>query len=131
VQQRVVVLQVTVVREHPLPAPELAHEGVGVLQRHLADGGLAHVGNDVAALERVALQEGRHLRLGRALMVYKQAQALALKKRDAPAIGVVVGLAAALAEAGEAEGRVGRRGAIESEQLAHGAILIPAGRGFP
>eukprot|EP01136_Pigoraptor_vietnamica_P014780 Opistho-1_new@57268 len=131
VQRREVVLEVAVVGEHPLAAPELAHEGVGVFQRHLADGGLAHVGNDVAALERVLLQEFRHGRLGRALVVDEQAQALALEKRDAPAVGMVVGVAAALAEAGEAERRVGRRGAVESEQLAHGAILIPAGRGLP
>jgi hypothetical protein len=34
VQARMEVLQVAVVREHPVAAPQLAHEGVAVLQRH-------------------------------------------------------------------------------------------------
>ena len=58
-------------------------------------------------------------------MVDEQAQTLALEEGYAPAIGMVVGGTAALAEAGEAEARVGRGGAVESEQLAHGTSVRP------
>jgi hypothetical protein len=53
-------------------------------------------------------------------VVNKQTQAAAFKKRDPPAIGVVVGLSASLAKASEAERGICGGGAIETEQLAHG-----------
>ena len=54
-------------------------------------------------------------------MIHEQAQALAFEEGDAPAVRMMIGGAAALAESGEAEARVGRGGAVESEQLAHEA----------
>jgi hypothetical protein len=38
---------------------------------------------------------------------------------------MVVGLAPALAKAGEAEGGVGGGGAVEAEELAHGGGIVP------
>src|SRR6187402_2682229 len=51
------------------------------------------------------------------------AQARAFEKRDAPAVGMVVGPPTPLREAGEAEGHVGRRVAVHAEALAHGERL--------
>ena len=48
VQARREVLQVAVVREHPVAAPQLAHERVRVLERDAALRRLADVGDDVA-----------------------------------------------------------------------------------
>ncbi|MCY1370791.1 hypothetical protein D9M69_578970 [compost metagenome] len=118
-QRGEIVLQIAVVGKHPVAAPEFACEGVGVFQRHFADGGLAHMGDDVLALERVFLQKLRHRRPGRTLVVHKQPQAATFKESYAPAVGVFTGVAAALAETGEAERGVGGGGAVESEQLAH------------
>jgi hypothetical protein len=60
--------------------------------------------------------------------VHKTAHALpvtlALKKRHAPTIRMLVGAAAALREAAEAEGDVGRRVAVHSEELAHVGIVF-------
>ena len=64
VQPRLEALQVAVVRKHPVAAPQLAHEGVGVLQRHAALRGLADVGDDVVAADRVALDQVGHRRVG-------------------------------------------------------------------
>ena len=44
---------------------------------------------------------------------------LALKKCNAPTIGVQVGVAAALRKAGEAEGHIGRGIAVHAKQLTH------------
>ena len=49
----------------------------------------------------------------------------AFKKRNAPAIGMLVGNACALAESAETEGDVGWRVAIHSQKLAHGKKAIP------
>ena len=123
VQARAEVLQVAVVREHPVAAPQLAHERVAVLQRDLALRRLADVGDDVAALDRVAADQLGHRRLAGRLVVDEVAQAAALEEGDAPAVGVVVGAAAALRETREAEGHVRRRVAVHPEQLAHAAII--------
>ena len=98
VQARVEVLQVAVVREHPVAAPQLAHERVAVLQRHGALRGLADMGDDVAALDRVAADQLGHRRVAGRLVVHEVAQPGALEEGDAPAVGVVVGAAAALRE---------------------------------
>ena len=100
---------------------------MGVFKVDLAHRGLAHVGNDVLALQRVVLQELGNGRLGRTLVVHKEPQTLAFKKRNPPAVGMVVGAAAALAKAGEAERSVGGGGAVETEKLAldRDAIVRP------
>jgi hypothetical protein len=51
------ILQVAVVGEHPVAAPQLAHEGMAVFQRDLALRGLADVGDDVQGLDRVLLDQ--------------------------------------------------------------------------
>jgi len=53
------------------------------------------------------------------LVVDEVPQPAVLEEGDAPAVGVVVGAPAALREAREAEGHVGRRVAVHPEQLAH------------
>ena len=60
VQARREVFQITVVRKHPVAAPQLTHERVGVLQRHAALRGFADVGDDVAALDREVLHQLGH-----------------------------------------------------------------------
>ncbi|MPN42369.1 hypothetical protein SDC9_189926 [bioreactor metagenome] len=120
VQARAKVLQVAVVREHPVAPPQLAHEGMAVLQAHDALRRLADVRDDVAALDRVAPDQLGHRRIHRTLVIDEVAQALVLEKGDAPTIGVVARDPAALGEACEAEAHVGGRVAVHSEQLAHG-----------
>ena len=44
---------------------------------------------------------------------------LAFKKSNAPAVGMMVGVAAALREAAKAEGHVSGRVAVHAEELAH------------
>ena len=48
------ILQITVVGEDPIPTPQLAHEGMAVLQIHGTLRGFADVRNDIAAFDRVA-----------------------------------------------------------------------------
>ena len=110
VQARRKVFQVAVVGKHPVTAPELAHKRVAVLQRHTALGGLADVGNDVAAFDRVAAYQLGHGRGAGWLVIDKTAQTLVtaittiFKKSDPPTVGVLAGVAAALREAAAAGG---------------------------
>ena len=53
-------------------------------------------------------------------MIHEMAKPLVLKKRDAPAVGMVVGLATALRKTREAEGHIRGHIAVHAEQLAHG-----------
>ncbi len=114
------VLQVAVVCEHPVAAPEFAHERMAVLQRHAALRGLAYVRDDVAAADGIAAYQFRDRRIHGPFVVHEMAQALVLEEGDAPAVGVVARPAAALREPREAEGHVGGRVGVHSEQLAHG-----------
>jgi hypothetical protein len=127
VQRLIEILQVAVVREHPVAAPELAHEGVAILQCHLALRGLADMRDDVLALDRVAANQLGHGRLAGALVIHEVAHAAPLEKGDAPAVAVVIGAPAALGKAGETEGHIGGRVAVHAEQLAHGgrASVVP------
>ena len=84
VQPRTEVLQVAVVGEHPVAAPQLAHEGVAVLQVHRALRGLADVGDDVAALDRVAADQLGHRRLAGRLVVDEVPQARGPRRRRCP-----------------------------------------------
>ena len=59
-QARVEALEVAVVREHPVVAPQLPHEGVAVLQRHHTLRRPADVRDDVAALDGVTLDQLGH-----------------------------------------------------------------------
>jgi len=108
------VLQIAVVRKHPVAAPQLAHKGVAVLQADHALGGLADVGDDVLALDGVATDQLGHRRVDGAFMVHKQPQALVLEECNAPAIGVIAGVARALCKAAEAKTHIGGRVAVHS-----------------
>jgi len=122
VQLGCVLLEVAIVRKHPVAPPELAHERVAVLQAGHALGGLADMGNDIAALDRVFANQLRHGRGDGALVIHKVAQPLFLEERNAPAIGVIAGIARALRKATEAEAHVSRGIAIHSEKLAHDEV---------
>ncbi|MNT60158.1 hypothetical protein D3C72_1977170 [compost metagenome] len=113
-QERGEALQVAVMGKDPVAAPQLAHEGVAVLQQHGALRGLADMRDDVLGLDRVALDQVRHRRGAGGLVVDEQAAGLVLEEGDAEAVGVVVGHAAAGGEAGEGERHVGRRGAVHA-----------------
>ena len=123
VQARRVVLEIAIVGKHPVTPPQLTHEGVAVLQPHIAHGGLANVGNDVPTFNGVAPDQLSHGRRAGCAAVNEKARAPPLKKGNAPAIGMMVGAPAALRKAGEAEGDIGRGIAIHAEQLAHGGCL--------
>ena len=55
--------------------------------------------------------------------IEEDAAAAAFEERDAPAVGMLVGAAAALAKAGERETDVGRDVAVHPQQLAHRTVL--------
>ncbi|MPN12430.1 hypothetical protein SDC9_159748 [bioreactor metagenome] len=93
------VLEIAVVREDPVASPEFAHEGVAVLQADHALGGLADMGYDVGALDRVFADELGDLGVDGAFVIDEVAQALVFEEGDAPAVGVVAGVACALREA--------------------------------
>ena len=114
------VLQVAVVGEDPVAAPQLAQERVAVFEQDMPLRRLADVRDRVARLDRITLDHFRERRARRRLMVDEQAAGLVLEERDAPAVSVMVGDAAARREAGEGERDVRRRGAVHSEKLAHG-----------
>ena len=107
-------LQVAVVRKHPVVAPEFAHERVAVFQAHHALRGLADVGDDVFAADRVFANQLGDGRVDGAFVVDKVAQALVLEERDAPAVGVIAGVARALCEARKTEAYVSRGVAVHS-----------------
>ena len=77
------------------------------------------MGDDVLAFDRVVANQLRNGRGAGLLPIDKLAQPFALKKGDAPAIGVVAGVARALAEARKTKAHIGGRVAIHSKQLAH------------
>jgi hypothetical protein len=118
VQARLEVFQVAVVREHPVAAPQLAHERVRVLQRHAALRSLADVGDDVVALDRVAPHELGHWRLARAVVIDERAQALVFEERNAEAVLVFLG---APRQTLEAEANVRGDVGVHAQQLTHGA----------
>ena len=117
VQLGLEVLEVAVVREHPVAPPQLALERVGVLERHAALRRLADVRQDVAAADRVVAHHLRHRRFGRAVVIDEQPRAGTLEEGDAEAVLV---FDRTLREAREAEDQVGGRVGVEAEQLAHG-----------
>jgi hypothetical protein len=92
---------------------------VAVGQAHLALRGFADVRNDLSAFDGVAANQVCNGRIDGRLVVYKMAQAFVLKKRNAPAIGMVVGAPAALGKATETEHHIRGHIAIHSQQLAH------------
>ena len=96
-------LEVAVVGEHPVAAPQFAHKRMAVLERDMALRGLADVGDDVGRLDRIVLDQFGDRRGDGGLVVDEMAHAGALEKGDAPAIVVGIGAAAAVGETGEAE----------------------------
>ena len=149
VQPGLVVFEIAIVGKHPVVPPKLAHKRMAVLQSYAPLRGLADVGNDVAAFDGVAPHQIGHGRAAGGMVIDKQAQPFvchrgrfglclylhlrfffyrcrhAFKKRNAPAVGMLVGNARALAESAETEGDVGWRVAIHSQKLAHGKKAIP------
>ena len=61
--------------------------------------GFADVGDDVFRFDLIGAHQIGHRRMGAGLVVVKQAHAAAFEKADAEAVGMVVGEAAAQAEA--------------------------------
>jgi hypothetical protein len=120
VERRVEILQVAVVGEDPVAAPQLAHEGMGVLQRDVALRRLADVGDDVLRADRIPAHQLGDGRFDGRLRIEEEAAAGALEEGDAPAVAVHVGEPAARVEALERKTDVGRRVAVHAEQLAHG-----------
>ena len=117
------VLEVAVVGEDPVAAPQFAHEGMAILERDLPLRGLADMGNDVGRLDRVTLDQFGDRRGDRGLVVDEMAHAGALEEGDAPAIVVGIGAAAAVGETGEGKHNVSRDIAVHCEELAHGEEL--------
>ena len=117
-------------REGPGPAPELALEGVGVLQRDAAAIGAADVADDDARLDRGVADEAGDLGLCRGARVVEGAAALVLVEGDAPAIGMGPGLPAAAHQPGEAEDDVGRDIGAHAEKFAHGGRVEPGWAGW-
>ena len=112
VQQGRVVFKVAIVGKHPITSPQFTYKRVAVFKRYLTDSGFAHVGDHVVAFDRVSAQHLGNRRGGGAFLVNKVAHAftwlvgrtrIAFKKGDTPAIGVVIGAAAALGKSGEAQ----------------------------
>src|SRR5690606_22658402 len=106
--------EVAVMGEHPVASPQFAHEGMAVFQRHMADGGLADMGNDVGGLDRIALDQFGDRRGDGGLVVDEVAYAAAFEESDSPTVVVGVGAAAAVGEAGKREDNVGRDIAVHS-----------------
>ena len=110
--------------KHPVFAPQFADKRVGVGQRGGALGGFADVGDDVFGLDLIAVDQVGYRRLGAGFVVVEQAHAFALEKADAEAVDVVVGKAAAHAEAFEGEDDVGGGVAVHPQQLAHWVVSL-------
>ncbi|CAD9219084.1 hypothetical protein BCEN4_1380026 [Burkholderia cenocepacia] len=119
VHVRRVVLQVAVMREDPVPAPQLAHERMAVLEQDVPLRRLADVGDRVLGLDRVALHHFGDRRRGRCLVIDEETAGLVFEERDAPAVGMVIGEPAPGRETCEGECDVRRRGAVHSKELAH------------
>ena len=117
-------LEISVVGKDPVAAPQFTHEGVAVLQAYRALRGLADVGDDVAALDRLLAYQLGDGRVDGALVADEVAQALVFEEGDAPAVRMVAGIARPLGEPRKAEAHVGGRVAVHSKQLAHGGIVV-------
>ena len=117
------IFEITVVGKYPVATPELAHKGVAVLQTDDTLRRFANVGDDVGAFNRVFADQFGDGRVDGAFVVNEVAQAFVFKKSDAPAIGVIAGIAGTLAKTGKAKTHIGRRVAVHSKQLAHGLAV--------
>lgn len=104
-QRRRIVFQNAGVGEHPVATPKLMHKGVAVFQGHGASGRLAHMGDNVEAFDGLSAQHPSDGRGGGTLLFHEVGHVLAklvwrctlaVKKRDAPAVAMVVGTATAL-----------------------------------
>src|SRR5271169_4007310 len=98
IQLRLELRQVAVMREYPVLSPQFAHKGMGVLQGYYSLRGFTDMGDDVERADRVVSNQFGDGRLHRGLRVEEQAYPLALKKGDAPAVSVHVGLSTAILE---------------------------------
>jgi len=117
-----------VVGEEPVMAPEFTDEGVGIFESDAAVGGFADMSDGVSGFDRIGFEESGDGRGDGGSGVEEEAAAALLKEADAPAVGMISGVAAALAEAGEGEDNVGRDIAVHAKQFAHGES-IAKGRG--
>lgn len=81
------------------------------------------MGDNVFRFDLVGAYQVGNGRVGTGFVVVKQAHAFAFEKADTEAVGVVVGNAAATAEAFKRKHDVCGSVAIHAEQLAHGVNL--------
>ena len=121
-------LKVAVVGKHPgLPAPA-AREGMAVLQRHHAAGGLADVGDAHQGLGGTLRQLVGKSREGRRGFFPQKGEAGAIwvaiggEAGQAPAIGMLAAGATTPAEPPEGEAHVGGGVGVEGEQFTHGRV---------
>jgi hypothetical protein len=124
--QRVGLLHGAVVREDPVSPPELAAERVRVRERARPARLLPDVADREQRLDGVRRDEGRERAPRGGLGIEEHPRALALIEREAPAVLVVRGAAAAATKAREREHDVRRDVALHAEQLAHRAPILHA-----
>src|SRR6266481_1572412 len=101
-------LELTIMSEIPIAAPQLAGEGVGILERHPAAPGATDMADHDPALDRVTANKACDLGTRARLRVVKGAAALAVVEGNAPAVAVRTALATAPHQPGKAEADIGR-----------------------
>ena len=95
-----------------------------VLQGDPTAVGAPYMADDDPALDRISTDEARDLGMSAGLRVVESATALSFIQRNAPAILMRPGGAAALHQSGKAETDVGRHIGIHSQQFAQAAIPL-------
>lgn len=106
--RRLKVFQVAVVRKQPVFAPQFAHEGMRVGQRHLPLRGLANVGDDIGRADGALADHVGKGRGSARRSILQDAHALVFKKGDTKAIGMAIRQSAATAETVERKDQVSR-----------------------
>jgi hypothetical protein len=97
---------------------------VAILKTHFTLRGFAYVSDGVLTLNRVTSDQIGHRRIGGGFVINKMAQAISFEKANAPTVGVVIGDAAALREAGKRKRHVCWCVAIHPQQLAHDHLSL-------
>src|SRR6266566_7142571 len=99
--------ELAIMSEIPIAAPQLACEGMGILERHPAAPGATDMADHDPAFDRVTANETRNLGPRARLRVVKGAAALAIVEGDAPAVAVRAALATTTHQPGKAEADIG------------------------
>src|SRR5438046_1257494 len=89
-------LQRAVVREDPMPAPELATDRVRVRERLRAARAASDMADREQGLDRIVGEETRERALGGGARLEEYARGSTFVEREAPSVAVRSGLAAAL-----------------------------------